>query len=596
MDVLATAGHVDHGKSTLVRALTSMEPDRWAEERRRGMTIDLGFAWTTLPSGRTLAFVDVPGHQRFIGNMLAGLGPAPAVMMVVAADEGWREQSTEHLAAADALGISHGLLVITRADLADPAAALAQSRERLHGTSLHGADAVAVSGTTGMGLDALRSALDRLVATVPSPGTTSRLRLWVDRSFSVRGSGTVVTGTLEAGTLNTGEDLEVAGHRVGVRGLHSLGRPETRVDAVARVAVNLRGLPREAVGRGDALLTPGSWRPVSVLDVRTARPDDNFADLPTEVVLYVGTAAVPVRVRPLGTGSARLTLSRPLPLQTDDRAILSDRNRHHLPRGVVVLDADPIPLRRRGAAAARAAELAGLTGTPTVADHVRWRGAVRTADLAAWGVTGEPSAGTARVREWLIDHDHWQRCGAALTTAVRARVAAHPHDPYLAVEAAVTAAGVPDATLIGPLARAQRLTVTGRGIGMPGRGASLGPAEAAVRELEMALQATPFLAPDRAELDRLRLGNRELATAAALGRVLRLQSDVVVLPDAPARAMRVLSALEQPFTTSQARQALSTTRRVVIPLLEHLDGRGWTERLDTDHRRVVQSTSTKSAR
>ncbi len=596
MHVLATAGHVDHGKSTLVRALTSMEPDRWAEERRRGMTIDLGYAWTTLPSGRTVAFVDVPGHQRFIGNMLAGLGPAPAVMMVVAADEGWREQSAEHLAAADALGIDNGLLVITRCDLAEPAAALAQSREHLQHSSLHGIEAVAVSGATGMGLDGLRAALDRLLGARPLPVTTGRVRLWVDRSFTIRGSGTVVTGTLEAGTLHTADELEVAGRTVGVRSLQSLGRGEDAVAAVARVAVNLRGLARDQVGRGDALLTPDSWRPVTVFDARTARPDDDFTDLPTELVLYVGTAAVPVRIRPFGAGTARLTLSRPLPLQAGDRAILSDRTRHHLPRGVVVLDPDPLPLRRRGAAAARAVQLAEVGGVPTVDDHLRWRGSVRVADLTAWGVQGEPSANTVRVGEWLIEPRQWEKQGAALTAAVRTRVAASPNDPFLAVEAATAATGMPDPALVGPLARAQRLTFTGRGVGLPGRAASLGTAEQAVREVESALQQRPFAAPERAELDRLRLGNRELATAAALGRVLRLRPDIVVLPDAPARAMRVLSALEQPFTTSQARQALDSTRRVVIPLLEHLDGRGWTERLDTDHRRVVQPTSTNSAR
>src|SRR6476469_10618019 len=136
MFVVATAGHVDHGKSTLVRAPTGMEPDRWAEERRRGMTIDLGYAWTTLATGETLGFVDVPGHERFIGNMLAGLGPAPAVLVVVAADEGWRRQSTEHLAAIDALGLRHGLLAVTRSDLADPGPAMAESLERIRGSSL----------------------------------------------------------------------------------------------------------------------------------------------------------------------------------------------------------------------------------------------------------------------------------------------------------------------------------------------------------------------------------------------------------------------------------------------------------------------------
>src|SRR5258708_22252013 len=164
MHVLATAGHVDHGKSTLVRALTGMEPDRWAQERRRGMTIDLGFAWTALPSAATVAFVDVPGHERFVPNMLAGVGPVPAALLVVAADGGWMPQSAEHLAALDALGVRHALLVVTRADLADPAPATAQARAELARTRLRGADAVAVSATTGAGPDAGRAARGRLRA------------------------------------------------------------------------------------------------------------------------------------------------------------------------------------------------------------------------------------------------------------------------------------------------------------------------------------------------------------------------------------------------------------------------------------------------
>uniref|UniRef100_UPI0029C6E0E2 GTP-binding protein n=1 Tax=Micromonospora sp. RTP1Z1 TaxID=2994043 RepID=UPI0029C6E0E2 len=186
MWVVATAGHVDHGKSTLVRALTGMEPDRWAEERRRGMTIDLGFAWTTLPSGGTIAFVDVPGHERFVPNMLAGVGPAPAALIVVAADEGWMPQSAEHLAALHALGVSYGLLAVTRADLADPGPALAQARTEIAATSLGEVAAVAVSGATGAGLPELRAALDRLVARLPAPAVDAPVRLWVDRSFTIR--------------------------------------------------------------------------------------------------------------------------------------------------------------------------------------------------------------------------------------------------------------------------------------------------------------------------------------------------------------------------------------------------------------------------
>ncbi len=593
MRVIATAGHVDHGKSTLVRALTAMEPDRWAEERRRGMTIDLGYAWTTLPSGDTFAFVDVPGHQRFIGNMLAGLGPAPAVMMTVAADEGWREQSTEHLAAADALRIRHGLVVVTRADLADPGAALTESRRRVADSSLAGVEAVAVSGRTGAGLDDLRAALGRLAATLPEPVTTGRVRLWIDRSFTIRGSGTVVTGTLGTGTVSVGDDVELNGRRARIRGLQSLGADRSTVPAVARVAVNLRGVPREAAGRGDALLTPGGWRSTSVIDVRF---EQDCTDLSAELVLYVGTAAVPARLRPLDERTARLTLGQPLPLQTADRAILSDRSRYHLPRGVVVLDPDPLPLRRRGAAAARATQLAEIDGVPRLADQLGWRGAVRASDLTAWGVAVDPPAGTPTVGDWFIAPRQWAGWIEALRSAVQVRQASTPRDPYLAPEAAVTAVGLPDRALIPALAAAAGLQVSRSGIGEAGRAPSMGDAEAALSEVETALRATPFTAPDRTELDRLRLGNRELATAAAIGRLLRLQPDLVLLPDAPARAMRVLAALPQPFTTSQARQALGSTRRVVIPLLEHLDGRGWTERLDTDHRRVVGSRSTNSAR
>lgn len=179
MHVLATAGHVNHGKSTLVRALTGMEPDRLTEERRRGMTLDLGFAWTTLGNGRTVAFVDVPGHERFIATMLAGVGPVPGVVIVVAADEGWCAQTAEHVAVLDSLGVQHGLLVVTRSDLANPGPALSEARARLARTSLGQVEALAVSAITGAGLPLLRGALERLVSDLPEPVTHGRVRLFV---------------------------------------------------------------------------------------------------------------------------------------------------------------------------------------------------------------------------------------------------------------------------------------------------------------------------------------------------------------------------------------------------------------------------------
>ena len=186
MYVVATAGHVDHGKSTLVRALTGMEPDRWAEERRRGLTIDLGFAWAELRPDVTVAFVDVPGHERFVPNMLAGIGPVPAALFVVAADEGWMPQSAEHLAALNALDVRHGLCVITRSDLADPAPATEQARAEIARSSLGDVEAVAVSAPAGTGMDELRAALGRLLAQLPRPDLDAPVRLWIDRSFSIR--------------------------------------------------------------------------------------------------------------------------------------------------------------------------------------------------------------------------------------------------------------------------------------------------------------------------------------------------------------------------------------------------------------------------
>ena len=308
MQVIATAGHVDHGKSTLVRALTGMEPDRWAEERRRGMTIELGFAWTTLASGAEVAFVDVPGHERFVTTMLAGVGPVPAVLLVVAADEGWMPQSAEHVDALTALGVRHGLLVVTRSDLLDPELARDDARAHLRGTPLAEIPAVCVSAATGQNMDALRVALDDLVAALPVPDLGADVRLWVDRSFTIRGAGTVVTGTLPAGRLSVDDGLELMSaddiaRRMTVRGLQSLGAQRERVTGVARVAVNLRGVPREAVARGDVLLTPGAWLPTRELDVRLAGVRGSAPDpteFPEQLTLHVGSAAVEARVRPLG--------------------------------------------------------------------------------------------------------------------------------------------------------------------------------------------------------------------------------------------------------------------------------------------------------
>jgi selenocysteine-specific elongation factor len=589
MHVLATAGHVDHGKSTLVRALTGMEPDRWAEERRRGMTIDLGFAWTTLPSGATVAFVDVPGHERFVPNMLAGIGPVPAAVIVVAADEGWMPQSAEHLAALHALGVRHGLLVVTRSDLADPETAMEWALAEIAGTSLGAVSAVAVSGATGAGLDDLRTALDRLVAGLPAPDVDAPVRLWIDRSFTVKGAGTVVTGTLGAGRLHTGDELELTGaaRAVRVRGLQSLGAAVPDIGAVARVAVNLRGLDRASVHRGAALLTPGRFRVTDLVDVRVH--GDPVAGLPATVTLHVGSAAVPARVRPLGADTARLRLAAPLPLRIGDRALVRDAGRHHIAGGVVVLDVVPPGLTRRGAAAARAARLATMDGVPDLADELRRRLLVRRGDLARMGVPVDAGPAVDPVAgDWLADPQHWAVLRDRLAAEVGRYAAEHPLEPGAPVDALRHRLGLPDRALVEALVRAP-LSLRG---GRVTAGAPEVPADlvTAVDRAFDDLADRPFAAPEADRLAELGLGPRQLAAAVRAGLVVRLAGNVVLRAGVPQRAGETLAGLPQPFTLSEARRALDTSRRVAVPLLELLDSTGVTRRLPDD-RRVVTSAA-----
>ncbi|GAB3402471.1 selenocysteine-specific translation elongation factor [Flindersiella endophytica] len=582
--VVATAGHVDHGKSTLMRRLTGMEPDRLAEERRRGLTIDLGFAWTDLPSGEQIAFVDVPGHERFVPTMLAGAGPVPAVLFVVAADEGWMAQSAEHLAALSALGVEHGLLVVTRSDLADPEPARAQALARLAETSLTGAASVAVSGHTGAGLDDLRHALGGLVRGLPAADPDADVRLWVDRSFSVAGAGTVVTGTLRAGTLRVGDELEISGQPkpARVRGLQVLGEDQTSVSAVARVAVNLRGIERDAIGRGDTLLAPGAWLPTETVDVALSEPVEPRGTL----VLHLGSAGVPVRLRLLDKAFARLTLDRPLPLRVGDRGLLRDPGRRQIVAGVQVLDVRPPALRRRGAARDRAEALAraGLEPARLAALHLSARGFVQAAELRAMGLSGQ---GHELPGGWLADPAAWSDRVARAPGEVDAWLARNPLAAGVPADIVRQRLSVPTVVLRQLVEAAGLVESDGRiGRTDPQAGALPQAVERAVRAVEADLAAEPFAAPNANRLAELGLGSRELAAAVRVGRLTAIGDGLVLLPDAPSAALQTLASLPQPFTLSQARQALRTTRRVAVPLLELLDRLGHTQRLDDGTHRL----------
>ncbi|MGZ4537911.1 MAG: selenocysteine-specific translation elongation factor [Blastococcus sp.] len=580
MDVIATAGHVDHGKSALVRALTGMEPDRWAEERRRGLTIDLGFAWTTLPSGRQLAVVDVPGHERFVGNMLAGVGSVPAALLVVAADDGWSAQTAEHVAVLDALGVRHALLAVTKADVADPAPVLADVRERLAGTSMGDVPGIVVSALTGAGLPELSTALETLLAGLPAPDQAAPVRLWIDRAFTIRGAGTVVTGTLAAGSVGEGDRLQLGDREVGVRGVQSLGAPVARAAATARVALNLRGVAVEELSRGDALLTPGAFRRTTLVDVTlTGAPEGR---LPAEPMVHVGSATVAARLRPLDGAVVRLRLAAALPLRVGDRLLVRDPGARRV-FGADVRDVDPPELRRRGAARQRAAELgAQPDGSAGAAADLARRRIVRAADFTAMGWP-VPSDATVH-GPWLLAAGVADQLAAQVPDVVTRYRRLRPLEPGPPADVVRRALDLPDAELLPVVVRAPLVLRDGRVV--DGAADLPEPVQRAVDGIRTRLAADPFAAPEAGDLAAAGLGVRELAAAVRSGQLVRIADGVYLAPGVAERARSRLVALPQPFTLSQARQAWGTSRRVAVPLMEWLDAQGVTVRLPDATRRL----------
>jgi selenocysteine-specific elongation factor len=408
--VVATAGHVDHGKSSLVLALTGTDPDRFEEEKRRGLTIDLGFAHTTLPSGAGISFIDVPGHVRFLRNMLAGVGGIDACLFVVAATEGWKPQSEEHLRILELLGIRHGVVALTKVDLVDDEGcelAMLDVEDHVAATFLNDARVVPVSATTGVGLDDLRAALDELVATTPQAVDRSRPRLWIDRVFAAKGSGTVVTGTLTGGSLTRDQAVVVEpGHRPArVRSIQSHGSGIDRIGPGNRVALNLAGISHDEVGRGDVIVTPGRWLPTRRFDatLEVLTPLDHDVSRRGAFLAYIGSREVPVKVRVIGSdalspgtsGTVRLHLPVDLPLLPGDRYVLRESGRDETVGGGEVLDVAPIRPASKAAPDGTVErvisergwidvdELELLTGTRVVPTVGRWAVADETLAAAA---------------------------------------------------------------------------------------------------------------------------------------------------------------------------------------------------------------------
>ncbi|WP_419943897.1 selenocysteine-specific translation elongation factor [Candidatus Poriferisodalis sp.] len=558
MHIVGTAGHVDHGKSTLVRALTGTDPDRLAEEKERGLTIDLGFAFCALPSGRQVSFVDVPGHIRFVKNMLAGVGAVDASLFVVAAPEGWKPQSAEHLAILEMLGISHGVVVLSQIGLVDEELAeLARLdiAEHVEGTFLADAPVVATDAVDGTGLDDLRAALDDLCALTPTAADRDRPRLWIDRSFAATGAGRIVTGTLAGGPISAGNELATApsGKPARVRAIQTQGATVERIGPGHRVALNLTGVDASDLGRGIALVRPGQWHHTRVVDVELAVLDGvkNGVTRRGAYAFYLGSGEWPVRLRVLGperigpseTGYARLHLPVALPLVLGDRFVLRDFGRGQTIGGGTVLDPDP---RLRASVAKPDARPERMLAE---------RGWVKTTQLER--LTGhrfEPVLGDWVASPELIDD---------LRDDLRNQIAG---------------AGPLGLDLAG-LDERQRLAIqTLDGIVVDaGRARQADAADVlADHRIIAELAAAPFSPPEPSDVTQ-----QELLALSQRGDIVHADGIWFAASAIDAAAERIAALLSsQPdgVTVAEIREELGTTRKYALPLVGYLDRTGVTRR------------------
>lgn len=610
MHVICTAGHVDHGKSSLVAALTGMQPDRFAEEQRRGLTIDLGFAWFDLDERHTIAFVDLPGHERFIGNMLAGAGPIEIALLVVAANEGWMPQSREHLEILDLLGVRHGVVALTKTDTVDDELIeLAQLEvlEGLEGTSLAGAPIIATSVHSGAGLDALRNALRDACDAVGAAADRGRPRLWIDRAFTIRGAGTVVTGTLGGGGLAVGDELTVlpGDARARARSLQSLDTDRVAVAPGSRVAVNLAGLDRAAAQRGAALVRGRQWRSTRAFDAWVRVLAGRRLRHTGAWHAHIGSAEHVAQIWPLDErelvgpteGPVHVRLRGACVVEVGDRFILREVGRGVTVGGGPVLDPSPPP-RPRGAAGRRQRS-AQLQERLTALDdrerllalHIAERGAAAIDDAhALLGIAPtRPPPGTEILGEHYAAEDRLTLWSTAIRDALAAHHAAHPlarTAPRSVVDQAVQAVGCPDSVIDDAIAWCERrglIARDGAGLRLPEHRVALDADQERARDaLLAALDAHPFAPPALTEAAQAAgVTPALLREMEAAGQIVRLGAEIAMTPTAigdAVAALRRAAAADESLTASRARQVLDTSRKFVLPLLEELDRRGVTVR------------------
>ena len=563
MRIIATAGHVDHGKSSLVQALTGTDPDRWEEEKRRGLTIDLGFAFTQIAE-QQIGFIDVPGHVRFLRNMLAGIGGIDACMFVVAANEGWKPQTEEHLRILDALGITRGVVVLTKTDLVD-ADALAQTldsvRHHVRSTFLASAPIAQVSVHNSATLDTLRSTLGDLIASLPPVVNTHRPRIWVDRSFAAKGSGTVITGTLTGSSLSVGDELmqQPSNSAVKVRGIQSNGISLDKLEAGNRCALNITGVDHQSINRGDVLVVDGQWLGTNKFDasLKVLESIEHAVSKRGSYMMYVGSREIKVVLHTIGstsiqsgeTGFIRVALPDMIPLAPGDRFILRESGRDETIGGGEVLDIQPI---LRSSKAKPNKEILRL---------VAERGWVQLQQLH---LLAGRNVDISEVEQAL---DGWVTTTTNLTEV---------SNEVMALITAAKDLGVDVATL----KTHQRLVlptlpnVTVR----DGRARGADANDVASHPMVKQFADAGCMPPDVASLDKSIV--RQLVQRGVLVHCDELYFHSSALDKAIASVRDLLVTNPQGFTVAQFREHLGVSRKYALPLINHLDTTGFTRRRD----------------
>ena len=563
MRIIATAGHVDHGKSSLVQALTGTDPDRWEEEKRRGLTIDLGFAFTQI-GDQQIGFIDVPGHVRFLRNMLAGIGGIEACMFVIAANEGWKPQTEEHLRILDAIGITTGLIVLTKTDLVD-AEALALTidsvQRHVRSTFLEDAPVVQVSIHDSSTLEVLRNTINGVITSLPPVVNTHRPRIWVDRAFAAKGSGTVITGTLTGSPLSLGDELvlQPSNTAVKVRGIQSNGVSLNTLEAGNRCALNLTGIDHADVNRGDVAVVDGQWLGTNKFDasLQVLASIEHAVSKRGSYMMYVGSREIKVVLHTIGstniqsgeTGFIRVALPDTLPLVPGDRFILRESGRDETIGGGEVLDIQPI-LRSSKA-----------TPNKEISRVVAERGWVQLPQLQLLaGRNVDISEIEQALDGWVTTNDNL----AEVSSEVVALIVASKD------------LGVDVATL----KTHQRLvlpTLTNVTV-RDGRARSADANDVASHPLVKQFADAGCTPPDSASVDKVIV--RQLVQRGIFVHCDELYFHSSAIDYAVAAARQLLVVNPHGFTVAQFREHLGVSRKYALPLINHLDITGFTRRRD----------------